>query len=39
MRDGNILSIIPGKPKYNGLSLGKINKDRQNTLGGTNENN
>jgi hypothetical protein len=32
IKDGNILSIIPGKPKYNGLSLGKINKERQNNV-------
>jgi hypothetical protein len=30
IKDGNILSIIPGKPKYNGLSLGKINTERSN---------
>lgn len=27
IKDGNILSIIPGKPKYNGLSLGKVNTE------------
>lgn len=27
IKDGNILSIIPGKPKYNGLSLGKVDTE------------
>jgi hypothetical protein len=30
IKDGNLLSIIPGKPKYNGLSLGKVNKEKNN---------
>jgi len=29
IKDGNIMSIIPGKPKYNGLSLGKVNTSRE----------
>lgn len=29
IKDGNILSIIPGKPKYNGLSLGKVDTEKQ----------
>lgn len=28
IKDGNIMSIIPGKPKYNGLSLGKIDTSK-----------
>ncbi len=27
IKDGNIMSIIPGKPKYNGLSLGKVSTE------------
>lgn len=33
IKDGNILSVIPGKPKYNGLSLGKVNTERNSPLG------
>jgi hypothetical protein len=29
IKDGNIMSIIPGKPKYNGLSLGKVNIEKR----------